>query len=76
MLVPLVAATTFDVVLMLHEGGQGLTGSCVYNADLFEAPTIDRMLGDFQDVLAGVVNEPEQLISTIRLVGGELGPGP
>ena len=66
MLLPLVTATTFDVVLMLHEGAHGLTGSCAYKTDLFGVATIDRLLGDFQDVLERMVMQPEQPISTIR----------
>jgi len=62
-----VTATTFDVVLMLHESAHGLTGSCVYKTELFGVATIDRLLGDFQDVLERMVMQPEQPISTIRI---------
>jgi acyl-CoA synthetase (AMP-forming)/AMP-acid ligase II/acyl carrier protein len=66
MLLPLVAATTFDLVLMLDEGPHELRGSCVYKADLFEGATIARMLGDFQFVLEGLVRQPQQSLSATR----------
>jgi non-ribosomal peptide synthetase component F len=66
MLVPLVMATTFDVVLMLNEGPHGLTGCCVYKAELFEGATITRMIEDFQSVLEGLARQPEQPLSAIR----------
>ena len=66
MRVPLVAATTFDIVLMLHEGPRELTGTCLYKPDLFAGPTIARLLADFQEVLAGLVRQPERALSAIR----------
>jgi amino acid adenylation domain-containing protein len=66
-------ATTFDIVLMLRERQQGLTGSCLYKTDLFDAATINRMLGDLQYVLERLTVEPEQLLSTFRSLGGERG---
>jgi len=71
MLLPLVTATTFDVVLMLHESAQGLAGSCVYKPDLFGATTINHLLGDFQGVLERMVMQPEQPMSTIRFALSE-----
>jgi acyl-CoA synthetase (AMP-forming)/AMP-acid ligase II len=67
MLLPLVTTTTFDVVLMLYENAHGLVGSCVYKPNLFGAPTIDRLLGDFQGVLERMVMQPERPISAIRV---------
>jgi acyl-CoA synthetase (AMP-forming)/AMP-acid ligase II/acyl carrier protein len=67
MLVPLVPATTFDVLLMLHENVHGLTGSCVYKPHLFGAKAVDRLLRDFQSVLEQIVAQPERPISAIRV---------
>jgi non-ribosomal peptide synthetase component F len=64
---PLVTPTTFDVILMLHEGSDDLVGSCVYKPHLFDATTIDRLLGDFQSVLEQMVTEPERPISAIHV---------
>jgi hypothetical protein len=64
---PLVTITPYDVVLMLHESAHGLVGSCVYKPHLFGAGAIDRLLGDFQEVLEFLVMWPERSISTIRI---------
>jgi hypothetical protein len=73
---PLVTPTTFDVILMLHEGSDGLVGSCVYKRRLFDAPTIDRLLRDFQSALEQMVTEPERPISAIRVSLNENHPIP
>ena len=66
MLLPLVAITEFDVILMLREGSQGLVGCCVYKPHLFRANMIDRLLGDFRKVLELMLAQPERPISTIQ----------
>jgi acyl-CoA synthetase (AMP-forming)/AMP-acid ligase II/acyl carrier protein len=66
MLLPLVAITEFDVILMLREGSQGLVGCCVYKPHLFRASMIDRLLGDFRKVLELMLAQPERPISTIQ----------
>jgi acyl-CoA synthetase (AMP-forming)/AMP-acid ligase II len=76
MLVPLVTATTFDVILMLREGTDGLTGSCVYKPHLFDATTIDRLLRDFRSVLEQMVTQPERRISSIRVPVNGKQPNP
>jgi non-ribosomal peptide synthetase component F len=67
MLVPLVTATTFDVVLVLREGADGLVGSCVYKPHLFNATTIDHLLRDYREVLEHIVTQPERPISAIHV---------
>ena len=63
---PDVALTTFDIILTLRERSQGLTGTCLYKTDLFDAATISRMLDDFQYVLACLSAQPEQALATFR----------
>ncbi len=65
-LMPPMVATTFDVVFMVRAGSEGLTVSCIYKADLFDAERINRMLADFQLVLEHLVVQPEQPLSTFR----------
>jgi hypothetical protein len=72
MLVPLVTMTSFDVILMLRESAGGLVGTCVYKPHLFGAGTIDRLLGDFQEVLERMTTQPERPISEIRVSLNEL----
>jgi amino acid adenylation domain-containing protein len=61
-----VALTTFDIVLILRERPQGLTGTCIYKADLFDAATISGVLGNFQDVLSCLSTQPERALATFR----------
>jgi amino acid adenylation domain-containing protein len=59
-----VALTTFDLVLALRERPQGLTATCTYKTDLFDAATIGQMLDDFQYVLACLSAKPERALVT------------
>ena len=61
--------TTFDIVLMLREGPQGLSGSCLYKPHLFDAATIQRLLDDFQQVLERMSAVPEQPLSGFHALG-------
>jgi hypothetical protein len=63
---PDVALTTFDIILTLRESPQGVTGTCLYKADLLDAATITRMLDNFQEVLACLSAQPEQALATFR----------
>jgi non-ribosomal peptide synthetase component F len=65
---PAAALTTFDLILMMEEGPQGLIGLLRYKKDLFHDDTINRMLMNFQIVLESIVSEPDQRISTVPLV--------
>jgi non-ribosomal peptide synthetase component F len=67
MLMPVVTLTTFDIILMLSEGREGLTGTCAYKPHLFNAGTIDCLLRDFEAVLERMVTRPTRPISTIRV---------
>jgi acyl-CoA synthetase (AMP-forming)/AMP-acid ligase II/acyl carrier protein len=64
---PLVTLTTYDVMIILRDGADGLVGTCAYKPHLFTARTIDRLLRDFEGVLEQMVRRPTQPISTIRL---------
>ena len=67
MSLPLVTATNFDFTLTLHEGTDGLVGSCVYKQNVFDGNTVGRLLGDFQSVLEQMVTHPERRLSAIRV---------
>jgi non-ribosomal peptide synthetase component F len=62
-------ATTFEVVLMLQDTPQGLTGSCIYQPHLFTAVTIQRMLAHFQHVLEQLIAKPEQPLTAFCALG-------
>jgi len=58
----------FDLTLFLEPTSNGLIGKWVYNTDLFDAETIERMSGHFQTLLAGIIANPEQPISQLPLL--------
>jgi amino acid adenylation domain-containing protein len=58
----------FDLTLAMEERESGLRGVLEYNSDLFDSPTITRMLGHFQTLLAGIVANPEQRVSELPLL--------
>src|SRR6185312_9606445 len=57
----------FDLLVTLKEQKDGLRCAVSYNTDLFEAATIELMLGHFGNLLAGVVADPERRISELSL---------
>ncbi len=58
----------FDLTLSLVETPTGLAGYLTYNVDLFEAATIERMVGHFQTLLEGIVANPDMPISQLPLL--------
>jgi acyl-CoA synthetase (AMP-forming)/AMP-acid ligase II/acyl carrier protein len=65
MMLPLATISGFDVILMLHDGARGLTGTCIYRPNLCSPRVMDRMLQDFQRVLESMVKRPARQISAI-----------
>ncbi|HEX8351420.1 MAG TPA: condensation domain-containing protein, partial [Pyrinomonadaceae bacterium] len=61
----------FDLILSLREQGGGLDGTFMYSADLFDDATVARMAEHFTTLLAGVVADPDQSLSRLRLLGDE-----
>ncbi len=61
-------AAQFDLSLDLIEESQGLSGAFEYNTDLFDPPTIARLAGHFQTLLAGIVANPDQCLSDLPLL--------
>lgn len=68
MILPIVTATTFDIILALVENDMGLVGTCIYKPHLFDDDEIDRLLLDFENVVEQMVAHPGHPISTIRLL--------
>ncbi|MEH1869669.1 MAG: amino acid adenylation domain-containing protein [Nostoc sp.] len=50
---------------------QGITLVWEYNSDLFDAATIDRMMGQYQTLVEGIVANPDQRISQYPLLTPE-----
>jgi amino acid adenylation domain-containing protein len=64
-------ATKFDLTLSIVDKLENLAGHMEYNTDLYDGPTITRMLGHFQNLLEGILADPEQRISDLPLLGRE-----
>ncbi|HWO43962.1 MAG TPA: condensation domain-containing protein, partial [Candidatus Eisenbacteria bacterium] len=59
------AQAKLDLTLFMWESGAGLAGTLNYSTDLFDASTIERMLGDFQRVLERAASHPERAIADL-----------
>jgi amino acid adenylation domain-containing protein len=53
----------FDLTLGLRESGQGLTGVLEYDRDLFDAATVQRLMGQLQNLLWSGVRDPAVRLS-------------
>jgi len=62
----------FDLTLSLSEVADGLRASFEYSTDLFEAATITRLLGHFQNLLEAIAADPNRRLSDLpRLTEAE-----
>jgi non-ribosomal peptide synthetase component F len=67
--VPAVSAgTVYELSAAVHEGPNGLRVEFEYNTALFDAETIDRMLGHYHVLLQNAVADPEKPISALPLL--------
>ncbi|WP_107666521.1 non-ribosomal peptide synthetase [Cyanothece sp. BG0011] len=58
----------FDLSLNMEETEEGLWGMFEYKTDLFEAETIQRMVGHFLTLLNNILFHPRQSIQTLDLL--------
>jgi len=58
----------FDLSLSMSERQGSLRASLNYNTDLFDASTIERMIGHFQVLLEAIVANPDQRIGDLPLL--------
>jgi amino acid adenylation domain-containing protein len=58
----------FDLTLFITEQGAGLRAAMEYCTDLFDAGTIDRLLGHFRVLLDGIVGDPDRRLSELPLL--------
>lgn len=61
-------AAKYDMSVVLSDTEQGLRGFVLYNTDLFNSTTIERMIVHFQTLLGGMVEDPDQHISRLPLL--------
>jgi amino acid adenylation domain-containing protein len=64
-------AAQFDLALAVGEVDGALAGSLRYDADLFDAATVERMAAHFGRLLEGVAADPAARVSTLPLLGAQ-----
>ena len=60
--------TKFDLALFMWEEHEGLRGRVQYSTALFDADTIERLLGHFETMLIGIVTNPDRRLSDLPLL--------
>lgn len=58
----------FDLFLSLVEDGESVRGSLEYNTDIFDSPTITRMLDHFRTLLESIVANSQQRIASVPIL--------
>jgi amino acid adenylation domain-containing protein len=58
----------YDLLLDLSETADGLAGRLEYDTDLFDAATVERLVGHFQTLLAGAVADPARSMVDLPLL--------
>jgi amino acid adenylation domain-containing protein len=62
------ATTKFDLSLLLGDAGEVIAGGMEYSLDLFEAPTIDRLLAGLAAIYAALAARPDSRLSEVPLL--------
>ncbi|HKG13542.1 MAG TPA: amino acid adenylation domain-containing protein, partial [Pyrinomonadaceae bacterium] len=62
--------TQFDLSVDIAEDADGLLAVAEYSTDLFDAPTVARLLGHFRNVLERVAERPDESIARVPLLSG------
>ncbi len=58
----------YDLSLYLEEDSSGIHGRIEFNTDLFDATTIERMLGHYRGLLESIVKDPQQRLSELEFL--------
>ena len=57
-----------DLALFVVESKEGLKGTLAYNQELFEGQTIKRLIGHFENLLAGVIENPHSKVNQLQIL--------
>jgi amino acid adenylation domain-containing protein len=68
MLTRVTTTAKFDLTLNIGEQDGELAGEIEYSTDLFDAPTIDRLMGHFERLLASALAEPGARLPELELL--------
>ena len=63
-----VRAAKFDLYLELDQEPESIIGRFLYSTDLFDAPTIRRMIGHWRTLLDGVLRDPQCILAKLPLL--------
>ncbi len=67
--VPIAGATAkFDLTLTLVVSEHCLEGRVEFRSDLFDAPTIHRLIGQYRTILSGVSEDPDRKVAALNLL--------
>ncbi len=58
----------FDLTLSLTESPEGLRGTVEYRTDRFDAGTIEKMTGHYQEILRSAVQDPTEKVGKINML--------
>ncbi|MFP3939611.1 MAG: amino acid adenylation domain-containing protein [Thermoanaerobaculia bacterium] len=58
----------FDLELTAREAAEGLRLRCEHSLDLFEPPTVERLLGHLENLLAAAADAPERPVAELPLL--------
>ncbi|HJP95294.1 MAG TPA: amino acid adenylation domain-containing protein, partial [Pyrinomonadaceae bacterium] len=58
----------FDIFLSIDDTGSDLNANVIYNSDLFDGTTIERMLRHFQALLESAMAHPDRSVSSLSFV--------
>ncbi|WKV75481.1 non-ribosomal peptide synthetase [Streptomyces sp. PCS3-D2] len=61
-------ATKYDLMISVHDTGTAVRALVEYPTALFDASTVDRLLGHFLTTLEGAVDRPDAPLSTLPLL--------
>jgi amino acid adenylation domain-containing protein len=61
-------ASRFDLQLAVRPVGDCLRGHLLYAEDLFDQPTIDRLIGHYQTLLRGIAAHPEARLDELPIL--------
>jgi amino acid adenylation domain-containing protein len=62
------AYSNFDLFLNVIESVEGLRMDCDYNTDVYDESTVQRWLGYYETMLAGIAQNPETAIAALPLL--------
>jgi non-ribosomal peptide synthetase component F len=63
-----VKSAPFDLVFVLSEAADKLVGAVTYSTQLFDRRTVEQLIGHYQNVLEGVVADPDQALSSLAIL--------